>query len=262
MKKRLSVIILSLLLAVMLVVPAIASDNLVYDNAGLLYTGETEALNEILCTYSQLRGIDIAVLTADDTGGYDTQTYTDLFANENLSSDNILLCINMGDREWHISTAGTCINIYSDSILEYMGEQIVPYLSDGDYNTAFNEFASLANDYAEAYATGDYGDIDIDPVITHQRTLSDYLPRILMGLAVGVGAGFIGKGVLKSQLKSVHAQDSANSYVRKNSLNLTKQQDIYLYSTVSRVAKPKNTSSGSSTHSTGGVSHGGRGGSF
>jgi len=274
MKKRLSVIIVSVLFALILVVPAFASETLVYDNASLLTVGEVEALNETLYEiwnkHKENYVIDVAVLTTDNTDGYDTQTYADLFANENLATNNIILCINMGDRAWHISTAGECISIFTDSILESMGDRIVPYLSNGDFASAFNEFASEVDYYITAYENGEtvepntaeYSESDYYDTAEYSESLENYAVRIFMGLAVGVVAGLIGKGVLKSQLKSVHAQNTANNYVRKNSLNITRQQDMYLYSTVSRVAKPKSNSSGSSTHSTGGVSHGGTGGHF
>ena len=66
---------------------------------------------------------------------------------------------------------------------------------------------------------------------------------------------------LKKQLKSVEMQRGAVNYVRPGSMNVTAARDSYLYSTVSRTAKPKD--SGSSTHtSSGGGTHGGGGRSF
>ena len=48
-----------------------------------------------------------------------------------------------------------------------------------------------------------------------------------------------------------------------NSYHLRTNQDLFLYSNISKRPKPKESSSGSSTHrSSSGRSHGGRGGSF
>ena len=67
--------------------------------------------------------------------------------------------------------------------------------------------------------------------------------------------------ILCSQLKSVKMEKGAVNYVRPGSMNVTQSRDSYLYSTVSRTAKPKD--SGSSTHtSSGGGTHGGGGRSF
>ncbi|MBQ7219263.1 MAG: TPM domain-containing protein, partial [Ruminococcus sp.] len=62
-------------------------------------------------------------------------------------------------------------------------------------------------------------------------------------------------------LKTVAMQRGAASYVRSGSMNVTQSRDTYLYSTVSRTRREK-SSSGSSTHSTGGSSFGGSGGKF
>ena len=82
-------------------------------------------------------------------------------------------------------------------------------------------------------------------------------------VALIVGAIYISK--LKKQLKSVELQRGAANYVKDGSMNVTIQKDIYLYSTVTRTARPKNTSSGGGGgFSTGGgrSSGGGRGGSY
>ena len=74
---------------------------------------------------------------------------------------------------------------------------------------------------------------------------------------------------LKSKLKSVGYSKSATSYVAPGSFKLADSRDIYLYSTVSKTARPKDTGSssgyrgGSSTHrSSSGHSHGGGGRKF
>jgi len=55
--------------------------------------------------------------------------------------------------------------------------------------------------------------------------------------------------------------------MKSGSLNITESRDTFLYNTVTRTAKPKNTDSGSSggssTHtSSSGETHGGGGGKF
>ena len=69
---------------------------------------------------------------------------------------------------------------------------------------------------------------------------------------------------MKSKLKTVRFQAAANSYMKAESMNITESRDLYLYSAVTRTAKPKNDDSGgSSTHtSSSGSTHGGGGGKF
>ena len=58
-------------------------------------------------------------------------------------------------------------------------------------------------------------------------------------------------------MKSVRQKNDAADYVRPGSMQLTHSRDLFLYSHVSRTAKPKNTSSGGGG---GGGSRGGAGG--
>ena len=70
-------------------------------------------------------------------------------------------------------------------------------------------------------------------------------------------------GSMKSQLKTVRKQAAAANYERKVSMQLTAQQDLFLYSKVDQVEKSEKNSSESSTHtSSSGTTHGGGGGKF
>ena len=79
-------------------------------------------------------------------------------------------------------------------------------------------------------------------------------------------ARFIVKG-MENQLETVRPALAANNYIKENSLNITRSENQFLYNTVNKTAKPKETSSssggGSSTHtSSSGRTHGGTGGKF
>ena len=67
-----------------------------------------------------------------------------------------------------------------------------------------------------------------------------------------------------SYLGSAMKEDpSSGNYVKKGSMQLATQQDLFLYSKVDRVKKPEKDSSESSTHtSSSGTTHGGGGGNF
>lgn len=72
---------------------------------------------------------------------------------------------------------------------------------------------------------------------------------------------------MKGKLKTVRAQKAANSYMKKDSMQITESRDLFLYHTVTRTAKASGGSSGgrggSSTHrSASGTTHGGGGGKF
>jgi uncharacterized protein len=82
--------------------------------------------------------------------------------------------------------------------------------------------------------------------------------HILTALIIGAVVGLITVSIMKSKLKSVRPRREAHEYTRPGSMQLTASRDLYLYRTVHRRPKPKDTSSGGS----GGSRSGGRGGKF
>ena len=95
------------------------------------------------------------------------------------------------------------------------------------------------------------------------------MPLSPLWFIIAFGLGMIISGItvagMKGQLKSVRPKFRADSYVRDGSLNVTASRDMFLYSSVSRTAKPEpeSSSGGSSTHtSSSGTTHGGGGGKF
>ena len=125
-----------------------------------------------------------------------------------------------------------------DYTLELMGEELVPYLSEDDYYGAFAKFVERAEyDVIEA-------------------SKFPYLGSIVISLGVGFIIAFIVVTIMKGKLKTVRSCDDAHEYVRKGSFNLKHSRDLYLYSTVTRVAKPKNTSNGGRSGGGGGHARG------
>ena len=66
---------------------------------------------------------------------------------------------------------------------------------------------------------------------------------ILIALGIGLVAGIITVLILINQLKSVKSAKNASVYVESGSFALTEKRDVYLYSTVTKIPKPKNNSS-------------------
>ena len=165
----------------------------------------------------------------------------------------------MEDRDWYISTAGYGITAFTDAGIQYIGNKIKEHLSDGDYAAAFNTFAELCDDFITKARTGkpyDSGNMPKEPMKPGW---------ILVAVIAGFILSFITVGTMKGKLKTVRFQPAANSYMKAGSMNISESRDMFLYNTVTRTAKPKDSDSGggSSTHtSSSGSSHGGGGGKF
>lgn len=276
MMKKLSAIVFALLICIMLALPAFADTQSLprlVDNADLLSNSEEEQLLSELDEISERQQFDVVIVTVDSLEGKSPREYADDFYDYNGygygdSHDGALLLVSMEDRDWYVSTIGYGIEAITDYGLELMADEFLPYLSDGDYLTAFTVFAQLCDDYItqantdEPYDIGNYDYQSYSDSNYSKEPLS--LLWIPIAIIIGMVCAFIICGIMKSNLKSVKFQSGASSYIRNGSMNVTESRDIFLYRNISRVARPKdNNTGGSSTHfSSSGRSHGGGGGKF
>jgi len=265
MKKNLSILLMVLSVLFVLTVGVHAADiPLVYDEADLLTDSEEAALLARLEELSDSADMDVAVVIVDSIGAYSPMEYADDYFDYNGfgrgdNRDGLVLLVSMEYRDWWISTHGYAVEVFTDAGMEYIGEQVTPYLSDGDYAAAFEEFAIQCEAFIAQAETG-------DPFDTHNLPKDPFDP--LMALVIALIAGFIigmiYTGTLKGQLKTVRRQAAASGYVKNGSLHVTNSKDLFLYRNVSRTVRQTSSSGGgSSTHrSSSGASHGGRGGKF
>ena len=86
----------------------------------------------------------------------------------------------------------------------------------------------------------------------------------LAPIIIGIALAILTVSALTKNLKSVKQKQSAADYEVPGSLRLTRNEDYFMYRNVSKTAKPRESSSGSSgTHtSSSGNSHSGGGRSF
>lgn len=225
------------------------------DDADLLESYEEEEVLQELNEISERLDFDIVVVTTNSTDVKSAEAYADDYFDYNGygmgdNYDGALLLVNMGNREWHISTTGYGIKALTDGDLDYIGEEVAYYLSYGDYTEAFETYAELVKEEVSDAKDGDTLDV------------SEVLIRIPIALLIGGLLAFIPVTVMKKQMDNVEMRTEASDYVMRNRVAITEQRDMFLYRTVSRRRKPKNNG-GSSTHrGSSGRSHGGRGGRF
>ncbi|MBQ8803867.1 MAG: TPM domain-containing protein [Tyzzerella sp.] len=228
----------------------------VVDDADLLETYEEEELLKELDEISERLDFDIVVVTTNSTEGKSAEAYADDYFDYNGygmgdSYDGALLLVNMGNREWHISTTGYGITALSDNDLDYIGEEVADYLSYGDYASAFETFAELVEEEV------------LDAKDGETLEIGEVLVKIPIALLIGGLIAFIPVTVMKKKMDNVEMRSEASDYVMRNRVAITEQRDMFLYRTVNRRRKPKDSGGGSSTHrSSSGRSHGGRGGRF
>ena len=260
MKKTL-IFLLSLTLIFTLSLPCFANDeNLlrgenIIDEAELLTEKERETVSQYIDTVEKTYGIDIVIATADYLwNGITMESFArSAFEACKTGRDGAVLVICMdyeGYREYRFQGFGKVYDVFTDDVVSHMEDVCLSHLSEENFGEAFRAFAGTTGEMIALYDAGTPYELPI--------------PWVFLAV-VSLAAGFLIAGIvvliLWAQLKSVSPQSAARQYVKQGSLNITDRKDLYLYSTVSRVAKPKNNSSGGG----GGGSHsrgGGGGGRF
>lgn len=248
MKKKIISLLLALTLCLCLALTVSAEETYyyVYDEAYLLTADEEAALAEKLADLSQQYNAQILVVTVDDLDSADVDWYLNSLYDVmgfgyGENHDGVMLMLSMKERDWRILSNGYAGEAITEQEIEWIGDIIVSDLSDGNYATAFDLYADEVAYYLDGYING----FPFDAGAT-----------LLTSLVTGLIVAWIVTAVLKGQLKSVRKQDQANSYIKPGSLQVTLQNDLYLYRNVTRTKKAETSSSGSSrsggSRSTGG----------
>ena len=266
----------ALVLAAALAVPAFAVEggfaDLYYrmnDSANVLTEDEDNELEDALEELSLRQSFDVVIATIESLESVDYDSMEE-YADDlydfcqfgyGADRDGVLLLVSVGDRKWHISTCGYGITAFTDAGIQYLGEQMTPFMAEGDYAGAFRTFIQWSDTYIDAARAGHPYDVNNLP----REPLSPMY--LVLALGIGLVLAWVVVGVMKSQLRSVAFQENAASYVREGSMNLTNSRELVLYRDVDRTehveAKDSDSSGGSSTHtSSSGTTHGGGGGSF
>lgn len=258
MKRNLFILAVALCLLTATLFCVQAAPARLVDDAQLLTSDEQADIAATLDEISTRQGMDVVIVTVDSTQGKSPMAFADDYYDYNgYAPDGILLLVSMEDRDWWISTTGYGITAFTDAGIDYIGEEVVYYLSDEYYSLAFSTFAQLCDQFITQAKTGAPYDQGNMPKVPFSPLFT-----LVIAVVAGLIVAAIATGIMKSKLKSVRFQAKADSYVVPGSIQLTRSNDFFLYSHLHKVEKPQ-SNGGSSTHtSSSGTSHGGGGGKF
>lgn len=223
------------------------------DVPNMLSESEYIELSDKLAALRDTYDVDVAFIISDEMITEDAQAEADDIydsyeygVGENY--DGILYFVCETTHEYAFSTCGRAIEIFNDDGLEYIDEAMLPYLKKGDYYQAGMVYADKCAELMGMAANG-------EPYKKKINILYVIAGIILIPLA----AAFAFMTRKLSKMNTAVMQPGAANYMKPGSMNISNSRDIFLYSTVSKREKPKE----SSTHtSSSGRTHGGRSGSF
>ncbi len=232
------------------------------DEADVLTPAQEAEILEKLNEISSDEQVDIVICTVPSVGEYSVQEYADdLFEDRfyGIGSERscILLMVSMEYSDWHITTSGYGITAVNDVGIDYIGEQIIPMMSEKRFADAFLEYASICDRFIDMARSGNPFDADDLP-----KEPFPAVRNFVVCLLIGTIAAWIMTAKKKSQLITVRRQPEAKNYLKDGSLKIDESNDFFLYKTVTKKEKPDSSGS-STTHTTSsGTTVGGGGGKF
>ncbi len=241
MKKRLTSLLLCLLLVSLLFTIAYAEDGdrssslpLIVDEADLLTDEEESALASKAEEISSRQKCELIIYTTKDLAGQNIVDYSDeILDRYGYGADRSAFILVVyypntgdGDNMTHTAGSGKAIKVFSDQDMDDLFYQIEDELVSKDFNGAFNKYLSLC-----------------DRELT--RSKPKYVLIWIIALLLGFLLSLIPLAVMKQKIQNVSKQMSAANYEREGSMNLTTNRDIFLYAnTASRVINTGNRGSG------------------
>ena len=232
----------------------------VTDNAGYLTEEEFSKLSENLERIRQLYDFDVDIYTESTMDADSAQDAADdIFDYQGYGAgedaDGILLYVATEPRVYHFSTHGLGMAYFNSSGLSHVEEEVLPYLKENDYYTAFTVYADKAEELLQMASEGEPYD---ESQSSGLYTLCVVAGALLLPLIIAYAAMHFKLSLMNTAVN----ENFAENYIKENSYNLTNSQDIYLYSRIDKVERPKEDSSSDCHTSSSGETHGGTGGSY
>ena len=239
--KRFAALLAALVLALCLSIPAFAAAPLVRDEMGLFDADTYSQLEASAEAASDGHDCDVYFLVVDSIGDADQRQYAkDYYLANGLGSGSeqsgILFLLAVGSRKYVTITYGGGVTAFTDYRIEQQEDEIVPLLSDEEWEDAADTYIEMCDEALDYYA--DHGEpIDID----NDVGLGDLMVAMLVPLGISAIICF----VLYSQMKTAKRKTEADDYIGAG-LKLRVQRDHYTHTDRVEVYDPPHEESSSS----------------
>lgn len=222
------------------------TDQLIYDEAGLLTQEEAEELRALAESYSEEQNVKFLFLTTNSTEGQSIEGYMGDFFDEradNTGQENaVLLTIDIGSREVYLAGFGTAERTLDAERIDLVLDRIMPEMRSADYGAAFRDTVVTSSRYME-YRPG------VNPESIFLKTWFHLtIALLLAGGIVGVMLYNVGGRVTTTP----------GTYIDRDHTRVRSEQDRFRNKTVTRSKVPQNKGGGGGGFGGGGTTGGGR----
>jgi uncharacterized protein len=250
------------------------SNQHIYDKAGLLSTSDLSKLEDMCIEYGDEADIEIIILTHKDGNAPDGDYYIEDFYDTMLPRDSAILLVDMYNRDVIIHGYGEAETYIHSKRIDNIITEISPYLTNGDYYTAFEIFIKSSAEYMvdetelnydhnynynydgspKTYTPPNHGSYYNNGYDNNynktERLLTDPLFQLVISLIIGA----IVVSVMAYSSGGTITTGSSTYFDPSNS-GLIGRRDYYIRTKVTKVKKP--TSQTNQPTRTGGINSGG-----
>lgn len=240
--------------------PSVDALEKIYDFAELLTDEEEQELYDKVQEFIKTTNLDLALVTTNSNHKVSTKAYADDFYDYNdFKINGLVFVIDMVNRQFYISTAGTAMLYYDDERIESILTALDEPMLNQEFFQANKDFITeTLNFYNEGYSDNANKYVVIGTQIYHK---TPYLTLTIIATITSTVVLL----VLALKNKQVKLASNSNDYFVANSLKITDESKVL---TSTHTTKTYNTTS-SGSDSDGGFSsgssesdHGGGGHSF
>lgn len=221
--------------------PSVDQDVKVYDFANLLSDSQEKSLFNSIVRFTNKTGLEAVIATIDDNPGKSVRDETADFYDYNYFKKNgIIFLIDMEVREYAIVTTGSAMDVYPNTEIDLMLDNVYPYMVNKNYFSACNTFLEDIERYFSVQEDDYYYDETSDSYVKKQSIGSRALNAFF-------GAGIVATVVILIMLfqcRMVRKANSSRSYLVEETKKIDNLGEIKTGSHTSRVRIQ--TSSGSS----------------
>lgn len=263
MKKHLFCLLAATMLLLGLCVSASAYESAhIFDTAELLSDSEGDELESLCQQAEDQYGCGIYVVTVDDYSLYysadsiedfSESVFLDLGFGAGEDHNGILLALSMAERDFDLAAHGTIGNrAFTDYGKERLQQEFLDNFRNDDWYGGLHDYAAEATWYLELDADDTPLDIGSDSEV--QETVSG--GKILIVVLVPLLTALIVCLIMKGKMKSARKKTQADEYIPHGGIRMTRQDDLYLTTTQTRVkVVSENESSGGTSVNSSGFSH-------
>ena len=228
----------------------------IIDEAGYLTSSEEAELSAKIDSIRETYETDVAVVIEkemkySDAAQAAAEIYDYNFYGIGEESAGILLYISKNPRKYHFSFYPSYLQPFDGEGVAHLDDEVLPYLKSDDYYGAVNAYADTV-EMLLSDSAGGLGYSDSEEGV-------GLLGVIIFGFPPALIIALIATFIRGRKMNTATADNYASNYVKEGSFNLTASNDIFMYSRIDKRARPKQNTT---THSSSGRSHGGRGGSY